>query len=431
LGPLSAPPPVLNEGSRHTVGPDEMIEYDHLPVRSLIPERGAEVRITEDLSLAWTVRPADDGRLEFQSPRNRPVAYYAASYITTDRWIRADLTVDSDRPIAVYLNGECLGTQNGNKELRSTAELTQGSHLIVVKWLSDPEIGSPGGIRGGLSLTGPFADASVRPTLDPQRFINITNVLDDPRPHNAYISPDGELAAVRISTPVGTSADRESWIRIFRTRDGSPWRTFRGGFKVDDFAWAPDGTRFSYVERVDGKAALWIVEMETGDKRAILEDVVRFGSYEWSPTGSFIVFSVQQEDEEDESFMRRISKPVERWHGWSTRSFLHLVQIPSGARQRLTAGELSTSLQSISPDGNTILFTRTAHDFSERPFSFSELYSLDLRTMNLDTIAVGPWSADASWSPDGNFILILGGPSFFGEAGIAVPDATIPNEYDR
>jgi dipeptidyl aminopeptidase/acylaminoacyl peptidase len=104
--------------------------------------------------------------------------------------------------------------------------------------------------------------------------------------------------------------------------------------------------------------------------------------------------------------------------------------VPDGTRQRLTAGELTTNLNSISPDGKTLLFSRSLIDYSERPFSKTELYSLDLETLKAQLLWKGKWFNSAQWAPDGKKLLVLGGPEVFGKMGVNVSKGVIPNAYD-
>jgi dipeptidyl aminopeptidase/acylaminoacyl peptidase len=143
-----------------------------------------------------------------------------------------------------------------------------------------------------------------------------------------------------------------------------------------------------------------------------------------------IIYSVLEKREPEETRVDRFSNLADRQPGWRNRNFLYKISLPDGIRQRLTSGELSTSLNSISPDGKKLLFTRSIIDYSERPYSKTELYSLELTTLGAKMLWKGKWFGSAQWSPKGEKILILGGPSTFEDVGVNVPKGTIPNEYD-
>lgn len=128
--------------------------------------------------------------------------------------------------------------------------------------------------------------------------------------------------------------------------------------------------------------------------------------------------------------MQRLNSPRERWPWGRDHTFLYLVNIPQGTRQRLTAGNLTTALEAVSPDGKKLLFYRTIENFRERPYTETQLLLLDLLSLEADTIWQGKWFNSARWSPDGKSLLLLGGPSMFGDSGHHLPAGMMPNEYD-
>lgn len=441
-GPVEAPFPVLNIGDRNIVKLSDLLSYDYIAIKDLQPEKDTEIEWRQDKKLRWQEKQAGENGLSFSAPFSHPNVHYATTYLIANRWMKANIKIESCHLFEVYLNGERIAAKtDSDKPDESSNDCTPGSatqsitlkngkHTLILKTINDPENDAGWNIKTLITLSDPYSPENLTVSLSPERYIDISNVLDDPRVGSVHMTRNGELAAVGTSTPVGAAPHRETWIKIFKTRDGSLVRTFRGDLSIGSFAWAPDDKHFSYVQRKAGKATLWIVNIENGEKHALLENIENFGSYTWSPTGTFIVFSINQQDDRQDNFMRRITKPVERWHWWTQRSYLHLVHVPSGARQRLTAGELSTGLNSISPDGKKLIVSRTKHNFTERPYSFTELFTLDIEHMSLDTIHTGGWSAHAQWSPDGKRILITAGPSFFGDKGINISDDMIPNEYD-
>jgi dipeptidyl aminopeptidase/acylaminoacyl peptidase len=441
-GPVDVPFPVLNIGDRHVVKLTDLLSYVHIPIKNVFPQEDERFPWRSDKNLKWEQMTAGDDGLRLSTEGVHPNVYYSAVYLKTNRWMKTDIKLESCHLFELYLNGERIGSKSeSNKPDESsdncspgsvthTLTLKNGKHTLLIKGMNDPENSAEWKIHTTFTINEPYSTDDIEITLSPERYIDITNVLDDPRVGSVHITPNGELAAVQISTPVGTAPHRETWIKVFNTRNGSLVNTFQGDLSISNFAWAPDNMHISYVQRKAGKATLWIVRIDNGEKYALLEEIERFGSYTWSPVGDYIIFSVTRQDEQDQNFMRRITKPVERWPWWTQRSFLHIVHIPTGTRRQLTAGELSTGLNSISPDGKNLLLTRTTHDFTRRPYSFTELLSLNIETMSLDTIHIGGWSADAQWSPDGKRILITAGPSFFGDLGVHIPDNMIPNEYD-
>lgn len=55
---------------------------------------------------------------------------------------------------------------------------------------------------------------------------------------------------------------------------------------------------------------------------------------------------------------------------------------------------------------------------------------LNLQNHTIDTLWVSNQSASASYSPEGDRLLVTGGPLLFDGIGLNVPEGTVPNDYD-
>ncbi|MFH1755514.1 MAG: prolyl oligopeptidase family serine peptidase, partial [Candidatus Latescibacterota bacterium] len=161
-----------------------------------------------------------------------------------------------------------------------------------------------------------------------------------------------------------------------------------------------------------------------------IDGIEELSSYDWSPDGSFIIYSITEKPKKDETGVHRLQGVYDKRQGERDKSFLYLASIPSGMTMRLTAGEYSTALYDIHPDAKSLLIGRSQEDMSERPYSLSELILLNLEDHSAETLWEGHWLSGAQWSPDGKKILVTGGPSTFGDAGKNVGDGIIPNDYD-
>ena len=134
--------------------------------------------------------------------------------------------------------------------------------------------------------------------------------------------------------------------------------------------------------------------------------------------------------DEDMPGLKRLRNLDDRKPWARNKSYLYKINLEDGVRQKLTAGEFSTSLNSISPNGKKLLYTRSVVDETQRPFMKTELFYLDLRTLENQLLWEGRWFTQAQWSPDGTRILILGGPSTFDGKGQNLSGDLIPNEFD-
>jgi dipeptidyl aminopeptidase/acylaminoacyl peptidase len=424
------------------------------------PAAGDTVTWIGGRELTWS---AENGpvRLSAGSGDGPEVAYLAA-YVETDRYLEASLTVRSGHLLEVWLDGESVaektsadkaaGEEDGDGEgedaqsdgdgegdgdgepgsATAKLELWTGKHLLLVKTVRDPEGPADWTVSATLE---PAEDrrAEVALSTDPRRGITLHDMLDVDEVTSIDVSPDGRWVALGYQNPVVPAEHRESWIEVWDLRSLQRSRVFRGSPEADSFAWGPSG-RYTYVTRGEGGATLWLGDFGTNEVRSLLEGVENLGGTMFSPDGHYVLFSVARSHEADEvekAGVVRLRSLQDRWAGFRDVEELHLVTVEGGLRRQLTAGDRSVSLLDVSADGSRLLLLRTRY-ITERPFTLGEVFELDLTRGRLtaDPVASVPWINDAQYSPDGERILISGGPSAFGETGLAVPEGMIANEYE-
>jgi dipeptidyl aminopeptidase/acylaminoacyl peptidase len=451
LGPAPAPLPAFHDEKPGGQDAAHLLETEHLGRADLRPRSGEAVPWIDGTSLTWREVPAPAGGLGLGAAEGSQVAWLAAS-LRAERFTEVDLVVRSHHLLLLAVDGRVVarkkaatsppGTDDddgaGKKkkkkdeggpepgEAKAKLDLEPGVHRVLVKALRDPGCPFPWAVAAELT---PPEGAAVSWSTSPDHPLELAQVLDAPQPSGVAISPDGALAAITVSRIVPGTHDSESWLEVRRVADGGLERTWRGA-KISGVDWGPSGRRLSYVTRDDKKATLWVADLETGGVEPIVERVEKFGSYEWSPDGGSVFYSASFEPEKDESGVQRLLGLQDRQADWRERSYLFQASVPGGVRRRLTAGELSTGLDAIAPDGRRVLFTRTRDDYTGRPYVRQELWVLDLVTLEPRLLDPGWFLSTATWSPDGGRLLVTGGPSAFGGAGRAVPEGTTPNDYD-
>ena len=442
LGPLATPLPALHKEYRTGFAIEGLVSFRQYELAKLKPRENQTYRWYDGSSGQWLKVESGDQGIELTGDTQNPAIAYLGFYVDVKRWTQAKLTLRSPQAFRVCMDGTIIGlksridrSENGRRQNGGTLYTTElaletGKHWVLIKTAYDPSSNSGWTIDGYLSYDRRFASPPPVVTLEPDEPMNILHILDGPKPANVSISPDGRLAALtlRQSQPPGNTS--ESWLELYDLEKGRRLRTFRGKNALSGVTWAPDGRRFSFTTLSNSRGAIWIVDLEEGTTTPLVEDLANLGSHTWSPTGDFIVYSVTEKAEENKTGLKRLQGLTDRQPSWRDRSYLYRITLPDGVRQRLTAGEFTTNLNAISPDGKTLMFTRTLEDFTQRPYTKSELYSLDLITLDAKLIWEGPWLSGVQWLADENRLIVLGGPSLFGDLGHDVIEGVVPNEYD-
>jgi len=440
LGPFPSPFPALFNGNERDNAIKGLVQFKQIDTSKFHPRQGDSIRWYDGTQSTWREIRAGENGILLQGDDTHPTITYLAVYLEVKRWTRAKISIQSPYPFRL-----CIDRDTCSSKLKTAAEggntlngkkntiemgLERGKHLLVVKSVYVPGKGIPWTIKGTLSIKERYAFPPPSFSLSPQKFMTLHHLLETPQVTDVSLSPDGSLAAVTVQKPNASNDEKESWVELYDVKKGKVFRTYRGGTAVSSVNWAPTGKRFSYVTREKSGSSLWVEDLEEGTTLRILQNTKDLGSHMWSPTGDCILYTITEKGDKDQSGVKRFRNLADRQPWWRNRTYLYKVTLEGGVKQRLTAGESTTTFHSMSPDGKKILYSRTLIDYTERPFAETELYSLDISTADNELLWKGKWFNDAKWSPDGKKILILGGPSTFGNKGINIPQDMIPNEFD-
>ncbi|MCK5740489.1 S9 family peptidase, partial [bacterium] len=371
---------------------------------------------------------------------NSPQIVWLTAWIHVERFSTMKLHLTSSQLLNAWLDAESVGTITTAADTTVGAEIAPGViefeaalevgvHQLRIKTVCEGSLKSQWWIKGMLEVPSKFASTGITVNLNKQGFFRTTDLLDGPKLKSSIISADGKLAAIALScaTP---DAKTETWLEIRRTDTAELVRKFDGSLQLSNITWAPAGHRFSYVQRDGEISRLWLVDLDSGETRRLLQQKHSIGTLVWAPDGSFIIFAQTEKPKPDERHVQLLQSRMDRWSHWRNKSYLYQLMLPDGAVRRLTAGELSTDFNGIHPDGKSLLFTRYVPDVTERPYARDDLFRLDLQTLAAEKIWQGRFLSGVQWSPDGQRLLITAGPATFGKLGNALPDSVIPNDYD-
>jgi dipeptidyl aminopeptidase/acylaminoacyl peptidase len=439
LGPVPDALPAFHDEKPGSYALDALLAAERMPRDLGWPADGGEAPwFVEGGKLLWAATGASAGPLSLQVPtgvgEGKTAVAWLATYVETDRWQSATLKVEGAHPRRVLLDREEIASGSGkDDDVSATVNLTPGKHLLVVVTLYDVSSDDPWEIRATLERGDDAPTDPIRVTIDPERPIDIVDILDSPRVGSIAISTDGTLAASIHHRVVPGTSETETWIEIRKVKDRKLRAAYRG-LDARSLAFVPGQNRITYItsEEEEGKSTgtLWLANIESGKITPLLERVENLGGYLWSPTGTSIVYSAAVETEEDDSGVKRVEGLFDRRAGFRKKSYLYQASVPDGVTRRLTAGPVTTTALDITRDGKRLLFTRQFDDVAERPFSRSEIWEMNLETLETSPLREARWFNGAVYSPDGDRILVVAGPSAFDGAGANVPEGVTPNDYD-
>ncbi|MFQ6068978.1 MAG: prolyl oligopeptidase family serine peptidase [Candidatus Aminicenantales bacterium] len=432
LGPFRAYLPSFHKDRSKGFTVADLLEYENITISRLNPKENTLFVWHDRTAATWQVVEGGEKGIELKKSPHYPSLVYLGVYVDVLRWLKVRVSCRTSQLLSIYLDGRKVGNKKDTRQSRVAAELKleRGTHLLLLKTVYDPHSQADWNIFSFIKLESEGSPSDISLSISPTQKMNISHLLDTPRITGLAISPQGNMAALTLRKSLPPSNETESWVEIYSLPERRLIHTYRGGMKISGLRWVPGGKRFTYTTHKNSEASIWLVDLEAGTSTPLVEKVKNLENHIWSPDGTFLIYSVTEKPDNRLQSVKRFRNLADREPGWRNRTYLYKLTLPDRARERLTTGELSSYFQSISPDGRKLLFTRSIIDYTERPYQKTELYSLNLTTLEAELVWEGKWFRHACWDPRGEKILILGGPSAFGDLGQNIIKGTLPNEYD-
>ncbi|MBN1222466.1 MAG: S9 family peptidase [Candidatus Aminicenantes bacterium] len=439
-GPASIPLPAqIGEGAEFPVR--DLLEQNMIDPIKLWPEAGQSFAWHQDSSLRWTVEKAEDGNMKFSSKSNGPEMAMLFCYLEVDRWFKSNLEIMSDHLFKVFLDGVEITSKSSSlsedsgKSSPATKEisLSCGKHRLVILSIKDPDCAHVWSVKTELKTS---IRGSLKTDSNPKRFMTEDDVHNAVNIAQVAVAPDGSAVATTVVRRNPRIGKNESWIEVRSLPAGELEQTFRDSQGYRNVRWSPDSKMLSAIVPGENETCdLWLIERKTRQTRILLDDIKGLSSATWSPTGTFLLYSITKTPDEMVPKVYKLDDLDDRW--LSNRSLTHLytVMVDSGVCRRLTAGSKSAAGQFASatspfnPDGTKILFLTSRTDYEKRPYVVSELYVQDLDTNLSKLVFATPFAIDsAQWTNDGQSILFLSGQSADSKTKST---GHIPNDYEK
>ncbi len=357
-------------------------------------------------------------------------------YLGGDNYGKAKLTVTSPNMLEVYINGEKKATKSDATDSISnagSAEATLNGMLnnarVVVKILaSNTQLFDAAAVKIEVKPNEEDSLLNVYMTNDPSRRIDIKDILEGKRVSSSSISPSGQFVLLNMSeTLPGGKTNR--YIEVYDTQQQRTLISEASNRK--QFKWMPKSDMLSYIEDTENGRTMFKLNPVTMQSTIIAEDLP-MESFMIAPNEQSMFYSSKETmDVKSPSYLKRMLGIDDRQENYRDRYYIHQYILETGLSQQITFGKQTARLNDVSSDGKHILFATSEELLTERPFSISSMYLLELQTMKIDTLWENEkFVSSAQFSPDNKQILINGGPEAFNGIGLNIKEGQIANSYD-
>lgn len=362
-----------------------------------------------------TLDAASSGELTLPTSASSYALHLVSFYLNSNRYTKGTLRINGPEISEVYVDGQPTKLTQGEASLT----LEPRRYEIVIKYLSESH--KENALKASFN---PEKDAVVTATVNPEKRYTLSDVFDGKRIQSASLSPNGKFIIVSYQETY-PGGKQSSFTQILDKATGS--------VLVENgqcLRWMPK-SNLAYYTRKGMKGTELVTLDPTSKKENILAGQLPEGSFSFGPTEDYLLFSIREKGPQERKEIQEILVPDDRQPGWRNRMFIHKYDLRTGLFQRLTYGHTSTYINDISQDGHYLLFSRREPNLTERPFSRTYIYKMDLRTMHVDTLIKGEkFVSRAVFSPDATQLLIDASGEAFDGIGLKIKEGQTSNTSD-
>ena len=331
--------------------------------------------------------------------------------LTNSGYAKAQVKVGKMKNYQLFVDGE---KSDGN------LCLLPATHDVVVKYLSHK--GDNDSLQVVVSAEN---DNLLQLSTGTKRQYTLADVLNGKHFAGTSLSADGRYLITGYKDVVNATTTSRRWsLTDLRT----------GNLVLDTdraIEWVPGTNSYYFVRESSTGRQLVVVDAATGKER-IAANGLPDSYFMFSPTADFLVVSRNVEGPKDDADVHQFVSPDDRMPGWRNRTVLEKFDLATGFVQPLTFGYNNVMAMDISRDGRYLLYMVSRQRLEKRPTTLFSIHRLDLQTMADETVVADDgFIGNATFSPDGKSIAVVGSPEAFGGIGKNVPADRTPSMVDN
>lgn len=411
--PIIAHAPFMSDSVNITGKP-----YDIMSSLSAVPPTRLDSKILTDVLTDAQGYVLTDSTLQ---GGKKSLQTYLVSLLSAN-YEEGKLIIESDAPFRLYLDG---------KQVVAADEAATRDYKLRI----DPSIAHTLGLRllsneGGrakwrMRFVPDKEGSKVRFTTSSESYLSIQYMLTGQSAVGTSVSPSGRFSTLILAEKV----DNKPVYSVLL-------------YEQDRLIGHLDGTyvQAHWMPRTD---KLWVTKESDTGKRLITLDPATMLTEELHPSipseGDFyitppedkLIYVQTEEGPKNGQFVERVMDRYDTTSSYRNRNFLASYDLTTGIYQPLTFGHRDTQLMGISNDGRQILFS-SRRNITEIPFSQSDYLTMDLQTLEVDTIFSGVREfGQVHYTSDPRYLLIEGSANIFNGIGRNLPAGAVVNTYDN
>ena len=334
--------------------------------------------------------------------------YFAGFSIQNTGFAKGKVDVKCESKHKLFIDGN---EQGGD------FELVPGRHEVCIKLLRKGE--KPDTLRVSVE-----SEQALEINPEGKRYWTNADMMHGERINGVELSSSGKYVRIHknITYKGGETEGKDIFIDLATGKE----------FSLDGFQrWLPKGDRYlrSYRE-TEGTRCYETVDPKTGEKTFIGKYTGKGYAYLTDDLKHFIVTIDEKVPEEKNKDVHQILEPDDRQPGYRNRRNYSLYDIETGITTPITKGARNVYVIP-NKDASRFLVSIHSEQLTERPFEFTDLLLLDMKTGTADTLVRHDgFIGSFQFSPDEKYVSLTGSPEALGGIGNTLPKDKIPSSYE-
>lgn len=393
---------------------------------SLLPYLRAESKTSP------MIRP--DAKGIFRTPvqgKGQEESHIYTFYILPSSYTEGYLNLESDSDWELFVDGYSVASGKAAKAVVDSIAPSQHSlsliptcHEVNLVLSRKVELGKSDTLGLRLGFIPNRREADVLVMGSEMRYPDLRLMVYGSSLSTPRISPSGTYTIL----PERVWGEKSMTTRYYLYKGGRRISELSG--KLGSAKWLPHADKLYYDEKTARGRTLYAIDPVSGE-RTVLADNIPEGYYSISPQGNKLIYSNESKGPEYKKTLDRFVTPNERIGGFRTRHFLSIFDLKTGAYYPLTFGNRSTYMQDMAEDETKLLFSTTTPTPDKLPFSRTDYYELDLRTMQVDTLfTTDEGVGSVLYTAKAGVYLVTGTAASFDYVGSKLPKGSDVNTYD-
>ncbi|MBQ6190669.1 MAG: S9 family peptidase [Bacteroidaceae bacterium] len=334
--------------------------------------------------------------------------YFAGFSIQNTGFAKGKVDVKCESKHKLFIDGN---EQGGD------FELVPGRHEVCIKLLRKGD--NPDTLRVSVE-----SEQALEINPEGKRYWTNADMMHGERINGVELSSSGKYVRIHknITYKGGETEGKDIFIDLATGKE----------FSLDGFQrWLPKGDRYlrSYREK-EGTRCYETVDPKTGEKTFIGKYTGKGYAWLTDDLKHFLVTIDEKVPEEKNKDVHQILEPDDRQPGYRNRRNYSLYDIETGITTPITKGARNVYVIP-NKDASRFLVSIRSEKLTERPFEFTDLLLLDMKTGTADTLVRHDgFIGSFQFSPDEKYVSLTGSPEALGGIGNTLPKDKIPSSYE-